>query len=134
MYLRLEGCFCFGESPSVLVARTKLSAPARAPKLQIKIKNSLPNGVPILYINHHATLATVATFTRAPHRCKKPNGDWYKLWKSDGSASGFYLAELKCPHSYYDDNHYCAMEFRCYLDDSDPNDPNAFSYTLYDDC
>ena len=64
----------------------------------------------------------------------KHHGEWYKLWKDDGSATGFYLAELKCPHSYYDDNHYCAMEFRCYLDDSDPNDPTAFSYTLHDDC
>ena len=61
-------------------------------------------------------------------------GDWYKLWKSDGSATGFYLAELVCPHSYYDDDHYCAIEFRCYLDDSDPNDPKAFSFTLHDDC
>lgn len=56
------------------------------------------------------------------------------MWKYDGSATGFYLAELKCPHSYYDDDHYCAIEFRCYLDDSDPNDPTAFSYTLHDDC
>ena len=57
-----------------------------------------------------------------------------KLWKYDGSATGFYLAELVCPHSYYDDDHYCAIEFRCYLDDSDPNDPKAFSFTLHDDC
>jgi len=62
------------------------------------------------------------------------DGEWYKLWKDDGSATGFYIAELKCPHSYYDDDHYCAIEFRCYLDDSDPNDPTAFSYTLHDDC
>ena len=64
------------------------------------------------------------------------DGDWYKLSKKDGSATGFYLAELKCPNSYYDkddpDNHYCAIEFRCYLDDS--NDPKGFSYTLHDDC
>ena len=62
------------------------------------------------------------------------DGDWYKLSKKDGSATGFYLAELKCPNSYYDDdhpeNHYCAMEFRCYLDDS----ATGFTYTLHDDC
>ena len=61
-------------------------------------------------------------------------GDWYKMWKYDGSATGFYLAELNCPHSYYDKDEYCAMEFRCYLDDSDPNDPDKFSFTLHDDC
>ena len=62
------------------------------------------------------------------------DGDWYKLSKKDGSATGFYLAELKCPNSYYDknnpENHYCAMEFRCYLDDS----ATGFTYTLHDDC
>jgi hypothetical protein len=68
------------------------------------------------------------------HYSAATEGDWYKLWKSDGSATGFYLAELVCPHSYYDDDHYCAIEFRCYLDDSDPNDPKAFSFTLHDDC
>jgi len=57
-------------------------------------------------------------------------GDWYKLWKSDGSATGFYLAELVCPHSYYDKDEYCAIEFRCYYDDS----ASGFTYTLHDDC
>ena len=33
---------------------------------------------------------------------------------------------------HYDDDHYCAMEFRCYVDDS--ASPKGFSYTLYDDC
>jgi len=64
--------------------------------------------------------------------CQELDGEWYKLWKCDGSATGFYLAELNCPHSYYDDDHYCAMEFRCYVDDS--ASPKGFSYTLYDDC
>jgi len=72
VYLRLVGCFCFGESASVLIATDRLE------------------------------------------------------------LSAIYLAELKCPHSYYDDDHYCAIEFRCYVDDS--ASPKGFSYTLYDDC
>ena len=44
-----------------------------------------------------------------------------------GVAGGVYSR-------YYDDdhpeNHYCAMEFRCYLDDS----AKGFTYTLHDDC
>ena len=66
------------------------------------------------------------------HYSAATEGDWYKLWKSDGSATGFYLAELVCPHSYYDKDEYCAIEFRCYVDDS--NDPKGFSFTLHDDC
>ena len=50
------------------------------------------------------------------------------------AANNSLLAELKCTNSYYDDdhpeNHYCAMEFRCYLDDS----AKGFTYTPHDDC
>ena len=46
-------------------------------------------------------------------------------------ALGGALLQPECS-PYYDkddpDNHYCAMEFRCYLDDS------PFTYTLHDDC
>ena len=68
------------------------------------------------------------------HAPLPPKLKCYVPWKYDGSATGFYLAELVCPHSYYDKDEYCAIEFRCYLDDSDPSDPKAFSFTLHDDC
>ena len=73
-------------------------------------------------------------FSKWEHLAELSSQPWYKLSKKDGSATGFYLAELKCPNSYYDDdhpeNHYCAMEFRCYLDDS----AKGFTYTPHDDC
>ena len=46
------------------------------------------------------------------------------------TSTGFYLAELVCPHSYYDKDEYCAIEFRCYFDDS----ASGFTFTLHDDC
>ena len=75
------------------------------------------------------TLATAATFTSA---CRTAEKTTLLLLSRESRLSS--RTELKCPHSYYDDDHYCAIEFRCYLDDSDPNDPTAFSYTLHDDC
>ena len=93
-----------------------------------ELKNSLPNVVPRVYI-YHFSLATAATFTSA---CRTAEKTTLLLLSRESRLSS--RTELKCPHSYYDDNHYCAMEFRCYLDDSDPNDPTAFSYTLHDDC
>ena len=51
-------------------------------------------------------------------------------------ALGGALLPAQRLNSYYDDdhpeNHYCAMEFRCYLDDS--AQPSGFTYTLHDDC
>ncbi len=70
------------------------------------------------------------------------SGGLFSFWRKRRRVLGASRTKLSCPAnlsqstklSYYDDNHYCAMEFRCYLDDSDPNDPDKFSFTLHDDC
>ena len=120
MCIYVGGLFCFGESASVLIASSssKLSA----------LSQPKHHGQEDIGFDWEADWD--GQDAMPVHYSADYDGEWYKLWKDDGSATGFYLAELVCPHSYYDKDEYCAMEFRCYYDDS----ASGFTYTLHDDC
>ena len=55
---------------------------------------------------------------------------------SGDAGAGWYCVDRKdeialdSGINYYDDDHYCAIEFRCYFDDS----ASGFTFTLHDDC